>query len=701
MSKNFKIAAAVNNWTANKTWGQVLSETGFTYRTETTDTGVNIIVHDENDPENIYGVIGEVSGWKSNFMVDLSNYMKGLLGLGDILSVNKLEFVGQYVFQGKYGEMLKEEIIPFYERYLEKQNSTQEEPQEENNMSNSNNTPEENHTPEENTMENTTPDSVTIQEEKTDVNNNTDSENKTDTDKKKKGKTPEEREAEALAKWHSHLVATSEKFIFYYTEEGSRAWAYKHSPSVVTIGSSGELVSEVRNVHGDFAIPLKKDTAEAIIDKLFLDLAQDVRTGDVLPVKRVNRFYTDTETGNSWVYTANADTEKTPPFIKINSDGVTRGDAPEGIVFDSSGDLGEMEVDLDGTVEDFWKSLNLLNLPKEDRLLALGWLMTPIHATDSARPGLLLRGGAGSGKTSTAVNLKDLIDPDLGSTSESLAPTGEKGAFLASLRGSDTKIPGNLSGLSGTMSDAISQAMTGSRYERDEKYTENKLSWELKVSMIFSTINTGMVLQGDLQSRVFPIDVPEIPEHIRAMGDIVEEKWNRSLPKARGGLLKLISEVKGIIKESGGELPVYGFRMIPAAKAMSAAEIVLTKHGIEYTPWGDRYGNSITKLQRDALPAEIDFLLHDLDKTIEGRPGEVLHAIKEEAFKRGFTTNGWQIKNAKAFSLRLEENRSLLETRLNVTKTQIPGRHSYKWKLTPTDILDSDLEFGEYVEDVM
>ena len=699
MSNNSRIAEALNYWTANKTWFQILSETGFTYRTETTDTGDKIIVHDENDPENIYGVIGGVPGWKANFMVDLSNYMKGILNLGDIFSVNRIEFFSESQFQGDYQKMLKEEIIPFYERYLEKQQNTNI-PQEENNMSNNNDTPEENPTPEENNMENTTPeenntpDSVTVPEEKTEVN--------TDTDKKKKGKTPEEREAEALEKWHNHLRATSEKFIFYYTEEGSRAWAYKHSPSVVTIGSSGELVSEVRNVHGDFAIPLKKDTAEAIIDKLFLDLAQDVRTGEVLPVKRVNRFYTDSETGNSWIYTANADSEKTPPFIKISSDGVTRGDAPEGIVFDSSGDLGEMEVDLDGTVEDFWKSLNLLNLPKEDRLLALGWLMTPVHATDSARPGLLLRGGAGSGKTSTAVNLKDIIDPDLGSTSESLAPTGEKGAFLASLRGSDTKIPGNLSGLSGTMSDAISQAMTGSRYERDEKYTENKLSWELKVSMIFSTINTGMVLQGDLQSRVFPIDVPEIPEHIRAMGDIVEEKWNRSLPKARGGLLKLISEVKGIIKESGGELPVYGFRMIPAAKAMSAAEIVLDRHGIEYTPWGDRYGYATTKLQRDALPAEIDFILNDLRKTISGRPGEILKAIHEEAFNNGFSTTGWKIKSAKGLAARLEENVNLLETRLRVFKEQIPGKSTVKWVISPMDSNEEyEFSFKDDTEDVI
>lgn len=700
MSNSYKIAEAVNHWTAKKTWGEIFREAGFTYRTEMTDYGFELIVHETNDKDNVYGVANDVFfGEPSRWMDNLSEYMMKTLNTKGMSSIDKQKFVSEVQFQGDYQKMLKEEIIPFYERYLEKQKDThspqgepQEEPQEENNMSN-NDTPKENTVPEENTVQENT-----VTEDNTDVKNNTDS----GTDKKKKGKTPEEREAEALAKWHNHLVATSEKFIFYYTKEGSRAWAYKHSPSVVTIGSSGELVSEVRNVHGDFAIPLKKDTAEAIIDKLFLDLAQDVRTGEVLPVKRVNRFYSDSETGTSWVYTANADTEKTPPFIKINSDGVTRGDAPEGIVFDSSGDLGEMEVDLSGTVEDFWKSLNLINLPKEDRLLALGWLMTPVHATDSARPGLLLRGGAGSGKTSTAVNLKDLIDPDLGSTSESLAPTGEKGAFLASLRGSDTKIPGNLSGLSGTMSDAISQAMTGSRYERDEKYTENKLSWELKVSMIFSTINTGMVLQGDLQSRVFPIDVPEIPEHIRAMGDIVEEKWNRSLPKARGGLLKLISEVKGIIKDSGGELPVYGFRMIPAAKAMSASEIVLTRHNIEYTPWGDRYGNSITKLQRDALPAEIDFLLHDLDKTIEGRPGEVLQAIKEEAFKRGFSTSGWKIKSAKGLAARLEENVNLLETRLRVFKEQIPGKSTVRWVISPMDSNEEyEFSYKDDTEDVI
>lgn len=572
----------------------------------------------------------------------------------------------------------------------------------ENTMNNMENTvTAENTLPEENNMENMSIE-TTVPEEKTEVNTDSVTVTAENTAVEKKGKkTAEEREAEALAKWHNHLRATSEKFIFYITEEGSRAWAYAHSPSVVTIGSYGDLGSEVRNIYGD-SIPLKKDTAEAIIDKLFLDLQQDVRRGDVLPVKRVNRFYTCPETGHSWVYTANADTEKTPPFIKISEEGVTRGEAPEGIVFDSSGDLGEMEVDLNGDVDDFWKSLKLLNIPKEDLMLTLGWLMTPVHATDSPRPGLLLRGGAGSGKTSTAVNLKDLIDPDSGKTNESLAPTGEKGAFLASLRGSDTKIPGNLSGLSGTMSDAISQAMTGSRYERDEKYTEHKLSWELKVSMIFSTINVGMVLQGDLQSRVFPIDVPEIPERVRARGDMVEREWNRNLAKARGGLLKLISEVKSVIKETGGELPVYGFRMIPAAKAMSAAEMVLDRYDIDYTPWGDRYGYATTKLQRDALPAEIDFILNDLRKTVSGRPGEILKAIHEEAFHSGFSTTGWKIKSAKGLAARLEENISLLETRLRVFKEQIPGKSTVKWVISPMDSNEEyEFSYKDDTEDVI
>lgn len=508
-------------------------------------------------------------------------------------------------------------------------------------------------------------------------------------------------EFSALEKWHQHLRTAREKFRFYITEEGSKAWAYAHSPSVVTIGSAGDLISEVRNLYGDADIPLKKDMAESVIDRLFLDLRSDVMKGKVKPVKRVNRFYTCPETGNSWVYTAAADTEARSPFIKISTEGSERSEAPEGVVFDSSGELGVLEVDTNGTIEDFWKGLDLVNIPKKDRLLVLGWLMTPVHATDSARPGILLRGGAGSGKTSTAVRLKEIIDPDQGVTSESLAPTGEKNAFLASIRGSDTKIPGNLSGLSGTMSDAISQAMTGARYERDEKYTENKLSWTIKCSMIFSTINTGMVLQGDIQSRLFPIDVPEIPEQLRALGDVIEGQWAEQLPRIRGGLFKLISEVKAVLKEKD-DLPVYGFRMIPAAKAMSATEIVLDHHSIEYTPWGDVYGEAITGLQRDALPSEIDFILNDLTVKISGRPGEVLKALHNEAEQNGFSTRDWSIKSARGLSSRLEENRTLLETKLKVKTEKIPGKaNSIIWTLEPSEVDTREINIADFTDPIV
>lgn len=687
MKKKIDTAAAVNHWTAKKSWRQIFRDSGYAYRTEITDGGFKFTLHDQNDPENVYGVAEDVYfGETSRWMDNLSDHMQDLLNTNGMSSVDKQKFVSESRFQGDYQEMLKKEIIPFYESHLENIEAEESEDVE--------------------NVEGETEDVENVEDETEDVENVEDAtyenaENVEDEEPKEETKE-EEKARKALERWHGILNAIHDKYVLYITEEGSHAWASVEAPLVVKMGSGPDFVRRVLHIKGDNSLPLRDFEAKAAAGKVFMDLEDAVMRGEVEAVKKANRFHADRETGATYVYTANRDIANTPSCLKITSEGITRTDAPEGVVFENnSSGFGEIVIDESGTIQDFWNSLEMINIPKEDRMMALGWLIAPLNNPYSDRPGILLRGAKGSGKSGSAARLKELIDPDSGETKETAAPTGSKKEFMDSLVGCDTKIPGNLSGIGGTLSDAMAQSATGVLYERGEKYTENTLKWQMRVSFIFSTINMNMVMRDDLQSRLFSIDAPVLPPSVRAQGDIVKKKWRENLPKARYGLMVLVSRVKAILEKYGTELEVNGFRMIEAAKAMSAAEIVLEEEGIEFTPWGQRYGDTSAALQKDALPAEIDFILNDLRRPIEGRPGEILKALYEEAEKDGFSTSGWMLKSARGLTARLEENLDLLSTRLDIEKKPVPGRTSVTWHITPSlteeeeEALQNEDEFYE------
>ena len=116
MSDQFQINAAVNYWNSNKSWGEIFRDTGFVYKAEARDWGVKLVVHAKGDEEDTYGTV--LLGEPSTKMINLSESMKTKLNTGGKPYVDKGKFFAEQIFFGDRGKMLKEEIIPFYERHL-------------------------------------------------------------------------------------------------------------------------------------------------------------------------------------------------------------------------------------------------------------------------------------------------------------------------------------------------------------------------------------------------------------------------------------------------------------------------------------------------------------------------------------------------------------------------------------------------------
>lgn len=116
MNDQFQINAAVNYWNSQKSWVEILRDTGFVYRAEAREWEVKLVVHAKGDEEDVYGTV--LLGDPSNRMIDLSESMMTKLNTGGESSVDKEKFFAEQIFFGDYEKMLKEEIIPFYERHL-------------------------------------------------------------------------------------------------------------------------------------------------------------------------------------------------------------------------------------------------------------------------------------------------------------------------------------------------------------------------------------------------------------------------------------------------------------------------------------------------------------------------------------------------------------------------------------------------------
>ena len=183
-----------------------------------------------------------------------------------------------------------------------------------------------------------------------------------------------------------------------------------------------------------------------------------------------------------------------------------------------------------GDLSALWDYLNVV---EEDRPLVRAWL---ISAIVSRRPYsiLALTGEQGSGKSTTARVLRDLLDPVKAPLRS--VPREERDLVISASRCGVVAFD-NVSKLSPHMSDALCRVSTGAGFATRQLYTDDsEYIFEGARPILLNGI-TNYVERDDLADRTVAIRVPRLEGRRRE--EEFWDKFHRALPSIFGALLDL------------------------------------------------------------------------------------------------------------------------------------------------------------------
>lgn len=242
--------------------------------------------------------------------------------------------------------------------------------------------------------------------------------------------------------------------------------------------------------------------------------------------------------------------------------------------------LSLLEPELDGTQP--WSEIgNRLerlraHVSVEDRdfSLLVAWLVAALFPT-IPHPILVLQGGQGTAKSSTAKRLRTLLDPSsvpLQSPPHSLDdwPSKASGSWIVAID--------NVSKVSPAFSDALCRAVTGDGFVTRRLYTNGDHAVvKFRRCIILNGIDLG-AFAGDLADRAVMVETVPITTDARRSERDLENDWKHDGPIILGALLDLTSQVLAVLDDYDlDEMP----RMADFARIVAAVDRVLGTTALE------------------------------------------------------------------------------------------------------------------------
>ncbi len=170
----------------------------------------------------------------------------------------------------------------------------------------------------------------------------------------------------------------------------------------------------------------------------------------------------------------------------------------------------------------FFKVFNISDIHKQNILKI--WMATSL-IEGIARPGLVINGPTGCGKSTLGRVIRSIVDPVRMPIQD--FPTYETRSLVLALSNNGIPCFDNLSCLSREISDLLCQATTGTDFASRKFYSDDTMiSRRIKKPWILTGINNPGS-QSDFLSRIFIIDLDMIPPSLRRseteMDEAVEE----------------------------------------------------------------------------------------------------------------------------------------------------------------------------------
>lgn len=215
-----------------------------------------------------------------------------------------------------------------------------------------------------------------------------------------------------------------------------------------------------------------------------------------------------------------------------------------------------------GSLDDLW---SFMNVAEKDQALLVGCIVSAF-IPDIAHPITLMSGEQGTGKSTNARMILDLIDPS--SVGLRSIPKQEDWVITASNAwgiGID-----NISKIADWLSDALCRAVTGDGDVRRKLYTNTGISViTLRRVIVLTGIDFGE-LRGDLAERIVSIKLSRISSKKRRDEEELQKKWM----KARPGIFREILDLVAVVAATADTVELDDLpRMAKFAKILRALDI--------------------------------------------------------------------------------------------------------------------------------
>lgn len=222
---------------------------------------------------------------------------------------------------------------------------------------------------------------------------------------------------------------------------------------------------------------------------------------------------------------------------KVDATGATTSDDPPDGVLIVPSELpeGPVDVDLSGTRRDLEEICRLFRLDETEIAMVEGWLTAAFCGLQT--PIMLMRGPAGTGKTTLARIILSVIEPVCPEVDASQDHNQDPRQFLRLLQRTPVALIDNASRLSNGLEDILSKLVTGYTTGIRALYEDVTDVMRLQRAIVITTTNWD-VYKGDLASRLVVVQ----PKTETATGwysdRYLSERLAAFVPRIRGYLFQ-------------------------------------------------------------------------------------------------------------------------------------------------------------------
>ncbi|MEU4161292.1 hypothetical protein [Actinoplanes sp. NPDC026670] len=325
--------------------------------------------------------------------------------------------------------------------------------------------------------------------------------------------------------------------------------------------------------------------------------------------------------------------------IRISAQGWGVGPSPDGVMFRRSHATKPLPIPERGGKLTELAELMAMNPDSDEFRLLLGWVLGLPFST-SVRPGLLLIGPPGTGKSTRIRLLTSLWEP---SGVEALGSCFGQNHTDDQVRASHRAVPlwDNLSAISHNTSDLLCTMVTGAAREVRTLYTTGDLDTQaIQRPVGLTAVSVPAGLRADALDRLVVVEAPQIPHRID------DAEVQRDFDQAHARLLGAACDaLAGALRKWPEAGETGDFRMAAFARLLDALDLAELP-GLPDGSLLDTYATAVTTVKQrnaadDVFGAALLALLERSAGQWTGQASQLLAAVAGHAQYGDRDTPGW------------------------------------------------------------